>query len=322
MPVIWCWAAAGSSRLTRGHKPFDVKRRSPIRNRVEWLAVRLLLATLAHGPRRAAYALARVYIAGLRLLAPKLGRVARRNLAMALPDAPEALRERIAAESFGSLARLLVTLARMPRMNGQNISTWIRYDGLEHFHAAKAAGRGVLFATAHLGNWELSAFAHGLLTEPMHVLVRALDNPLLDAEATRLRTLPGNRVIEKRDYARGILRALARNEAVGILIDQNAAASEGVFVPFFGIPACVPAGFAKIAAHSGAAIIPGFALWSDSEQRYVLKFYPAFHATDDPEADTRRIHAHLEEVIREHPGQWLWMHRRWKTRPGGEPPLY
>ncbi len=299
-----------------------MKQRSPLRNRLEWTLVHSLLATLRLGPRSFAFTLAGFYVWLLDLFIPKLRRVAQRNVVLALPDLDETNRWRIVDASFRSLARLLVTLARMPSITAQNISTWIRYDGLEHFHAAKAHGRGVLFATAHLGNWELSALAHGLLTEPMHVVVRALDNPLLDAGATRLRTLSGNRVIEKRDYARGILRALSANEAVGILIDQNVAAAEGIFVPFFGIPACVSPSFAKIAAHSGAAIIPGFALWSDDENRYILKFYPPFHATGDAEADTRRIHAQLEEVIRAHPGQWLWMHRRWKTRPEGEPPIY
>lgn len=281
-----------------------------------------MLATLRPGPRPFAFWLARRYVTLLDALVPKLRRVAFRNLSLALPGAGAAAHARIVDSSFQSLARLLATLARMPSIGRQNISTWIRYDGLEHFEAAKSLGRGVLFATAHLGNWELSAFAHGLMTEPMHVLVRALDNPLLDAEATRLRTLSGNHVVEKRDYARGILRALARNEAVGILIDQNVAAAEGIFVPFFGAQACVSPGFAKIAAHSGAAIIPGFALWSDEEQRYILKFFPFFHATGDAVADTRRIHAQLEEVIHAYPGQWLWMHRRWKTRPEGEPPVY
>ena len=299
-----------------------MKQRSSFRNRLEWTLVRALLVTLQWGPRSFAFSLARFYVWLLDLFIPKLRRVAQRNVVLAMPDLDENARWRIVNASFCSLARLLVTLARMPSIDNQNISSWIRYDGLEHFHTAKALGRGVLFATAHLGNWELSAFAHGMLTEPMHVVVRALDNPLLDAEATRLRTLSGNRVIEKRDYARGILRALAANEAVGILIDQNVAAAEGIFVPFFGIPACVSPSFAKIAAHSGAAIIPGFALWSAEENRYILKFYPPFHASGDADADTRRIHAHLEEVIRAYPGQWLWMHRRWKTRPEGEPPLY
>lgn len=299
-----------------------MKQRSPFRNRIEWTLVRALLATLRAGPRGLSFALARVYVWVLDLFVPKLRRVAQRNVVLAMPELDEIARWRLVNASFCSLARLMVTLARMPSITAQNISSWIRYDGIEHFHAAKQRGRGVLFATAHLGNWELSAFAHGLLTEPMHVVVRALDNPLLDAEAARLRTLSGNRVIEKRDFARGILRALGRNEAVGILIDQNVAADEGVFVPFFGIPACVSTGIAKIAARSGAPIIPGFALWSAEENRYILKFFPPMQASGDVGADTRRIHAHLEDVIRAHPGQWLWMHRRWKTRPEGEPPLY
>jgi KDO2-lipid IV(A) lauroyltransferase len=93
-------------------------------------------------------------------------------------------------------------------------------------------------------------------------------------------------------------------------------------VDFFGQPACAATGFAKIAARSGAAVIPGFALWSPEERRYVLRFYPEVEITGDPERDTRTLQAHLESVIREYPGQWLWIHRRWKTRPPGESPIY
>jgi KDO2-lipid IV(A) lauroyltransferase len=143
-------------------------------------------------------------------------------------------------------------------------------------------------------------------------------NDLVEAR----RRLSGNHVIGKHDFARGILRALARNEAVGILIDQNAAASEGVFVNFFGRAACVSPGIARLAAHSGAAVIPGFALWSDAEKRFILRFYPPVPISGDTLEDTRRIHAQLESVIRKHPDQWLWLHRRWKTRPPGEPDLY
>ena len=145
---------------------------------------------------------------------------------------------------------------------------------MEYFDEADRAGRGVLFATAHLGNWELSAFAHALLAAPMHVVVRPLDNPLIDRLVERRRALSGNRPIFKKDFARAILKALAANQAVGILIDQNASPDTGVFVDFFGIPACAGTGFAKLAAHSGAAVIPGFALWSEKERRYVLRFYP------------------------------------------------
>ncbi|MDQ6707517.1 MAG: lysophospholipid acyltransferase family protein, partial [Acidobacteriota bacterium] len=122
--------------------------------------------------------------------------------------------------------------------------------------------------------------------------------------------------------ARSILKALRQNEAVGILVDQNASLDNGVFVDFFGIPACSGIGFARIAAHSGAAVIPGFAVWSEVESRYILRFYPQVEITGDAEEDTRRIQKQLEAAIREYPDQWLWIHRRWKTRPPGEPPLY
>ncbi|MBK5293061.1 MAG: lysophospholipid acyltransferase family protein, partial [Acidobacteriia bacterium] len=269
-----------------------------------------MLASLSALPLRLAHRAARFYVRLLDVLVPKLRRTALRNLAMALPEISVAERERVAAGSFLSIARILVSLSRFSKLNSVNIGQWIRYDGLEHFHEAKLRGKGVLFATAHLGNWELSAFAHALMTEPMHIVVRPLDNPRVDDLVTVLRTGSGNRVIEKKDYARAILRALGRNEAVGILIDQNTSLDEGAFVDFFGVPACVGTGFAKIAAHSGAAIIPGFALWSEAEQRYVLKFYPPLYASGDVRHDTGRVHAELEKVIREYPDQWLWMHRR------------
>jgi KDO2-lipid IV(A) lauroyltransferase len=180
----------------------------------------------------------------------------------------------------------------------------------------------VLVATAHLGNWELSAFAHALMTAPMNVVVRPLDNPLIDRMVERRRALSGNRTIGKKDFARAILKALAANQAVGILIDQNAAVDSGVFVDFFGVPASAGTGFAKFAAHSGAAVIPGFALWKEEEKRYVLRFYPPLTMTGDAVRDTQTLQSKLEEVIREYPDQWLWIHRRWKTRPPGEESPY
>jgi KDO2-lipid IV(A) lauroyltransferase len=231
-------------------------------------------------------------------------------------------RERIIDGVFASIARLLVTFARFPRMNRQNIGSWIRYEGLEHFEEGKRRGHGVLFATAHFGNWELSGFAHALLTEPMHVVVRPLDNRAVDKLVEGRRQLSGNRLIQKQDAARGILRALAANEAVGILMDQNTSLAEGVFVDFFGVPACANVGFAKIAARSGAAVIPGFAVWEAQEARYVLRFFPPLEITGDAPQDTQRLHALLEAVIRRNPDQWLWIHRRWKTRPAGEAAIY
>jgi Kdo2-lipid IVA lauroyltransferase/acyltransferase len=181
----------------------------------------------------------------------------------------------------------------------------------------------VLVATAHLGNWELSAFTHALMTAPMHIVVRPLDNPRLDAWVERRRALSGNHIIHKKEAAREILRALASGDAVGILIDQNTTPEEGVFIDFFGRKACAGTAFVKFAHHTGAAVVPGYALWCENEKRYILRFDPEIPmSNDDVQADTQRVHSELEAVIREHPDQWLWVHRRWKTRPPGEAPLY
>jgi KDO2-lipid IV(A) lauroyltransferase len=283
-----------------------------------YILVRLALAALGALPFASSVRVARLYFRLLDALVPRLNRVARRNIQIAGLSGSDEIIE----EMWGSLARSLAVFARLPKIERANVSGWIRYEGLEHYIDAKRRGRGVLFATAHLGNWELSAFAHALMTEPMNVVVRPLDNALLDSFVGRRRTLSGNRVIGKRDAARSILRALKNNEAVGILMDQNVLPAEGVFVDFFGVPACAGAAFAKLAAHSEATVIPGFSLWCGEEKRYVLRFYPPVEITGDLQCDTQRIHSQLEQVIREHPGQWLWLHRRWKTRPAGEPSLY
>ncbi len=278
--------------------------------------MRFVLATLAYAPRPLANALSRCYTRLFDMLIPRLRRVAIRNLELAgMPQA-------CADEVYRSIARLLVSFARFPRINRQNISEWIRYEGFEHFEEAMRRGKGVLFATGHLGNWELSAYAHALLTAPMHVVVRPLDNPTIDNFVERFRGLSGNDILSKRDFVRPMMKALGRNEAVGILVDQNASLDEGVFVDFFGHKACVSPSFAKLAARTGATVIPGFAVWSENEGRYILKFYPPVEISGDAEADTQRIQSALEHAIREHPGQWLWLHRRWKTRPAGEKDIY
>lgn len=277
-----------------------------------------MLWLLAHSP----LGLARFCSGLLDWGLPRLRRTAIRNLEMAFPAKTPAERNVIADEVFRSIARLLYAFARFPQMNRNNITEWIRYEGLEHYLEAKKLGRGVLIATAHFGNWELSAFAHGFMTEPMNIVIRPLDNPAVDRLVEDRRQLSGNRLIEKWDGVRAILRALQQNEAVGILIDQNTSLQEGVFVNFFGTTACANTAFAKIAARTGAAVIPGFAAWSEKEQKYVLRFHPPVEISGDAAEDTRRLHSKLEEVIRENPGQWLWIHRRWKTRPPGEASLY
>ena len=286
--------------------------RGGVRNGIEYGLALGVVKSLEWAPARLAHGLARGYVRLLDLAIPRLRRVAKQNLSMALPGANHA---EIIDGVFRSIARLLVTFVKFPSIRRENVERWIRWEGREYFEDAMRAGRGVLFATAHLGNWELSAYAHALLAAPMNVVVRPLDNPLIDALVERRRALSGNRPIFKKDFARAILKALAANQAVGILADQNAALDGGVFVDFFGVPACASAGLAKLAAHSGAAVIPGFALWEESERRYVLRFYPPVPMTGDVARDTQAVQKCIEDAIKEYPDQWLWIHRRWKTRP-------
>ena len=292
-----------------------MRRRSRLRDGLEYGLAVCALKSLEWAPRPLADGLARGYARLLDLAIPRLRRTAMRNLAVALPDADP---RRVTDGVFRSIARLLVAFAKFPQIRRDNVGEWIRYEGYEHFERSMERGKGVLFATAHLGNWELSAFAHALLSGPMHVVVRPLDNPRIDRLVERRRRLSGNHLIGKKESARTILKALRNNEAVGILIDQNASLDNGVFVDFFGVPACATAGLAKLAAHSGAAVIPGFALWEERERRYVLRFYEPLAMTGDPQRDTQALQSKLETVIRQYPDQWLWIHRRWKTRPPGE----
>lgn len=299
-----------------------MQQRSTVRNWTEYLFARLLVGKLACLPRPLADWTAGAVTRVLDRAVPRMRAVAMRNLQMAFPEMPEDRRGKIVDGVYRSLARQLVVFSRFPRIDRRTVSRWIRYEGFEHFEEALRRGKGVLFATAHLGCWELSAFSHALMASPMHVVVRSLDNPLLDDWIESRRSLSGNRIIGRGEYARSILRALHKNEAVGILIDQNVAADEGVFVDFFGVPACAGSAFARFAAHSGATVIPGFALWEPRERRFVLKFYPPVPVTGDMVADTQALYRQLESVILQYPDQWLWIHRRWKTRPPGGTPIY
>jgi KDO2-lipid IV(A) lauroyltransferase len=296
--------------------------RSALRNGVEYLIALGAVAKMRWLPRQIAEWAAHVSARLLDLAIPRLRKTAMRNLEIAMPELKLDERSRIADGIFRSIGRMLLAFSRFPDISRENISQWIAYEGFEHYEEAKRRGKGVLFATGHLGNWELSAFAHALLCEPMHVVVRPLDNPLIDRLVEKRRALSGNHVIEKKDFARAILKALQNNQAVGILVDQNTSLDQGVFVDFFGIPACSGTSFAKLAAHTGAAIIPGFAVWNENERRYRLKFYPLLEMSGDAVEDTQRIQKAMERAIREHPDQWLWIHRRWKTRPPGERSLY
>jgi KDO2-lipid IV(A) lauroyltransferase len=216
----------------------------------------------------------------------------------------------------------------MSRYTAADTRSKIRTAGLDRFLAAKARGKGVLIVTGHLGAWELSSFYHSLMGHPMGMVIRRLDNKRLDDFVNAIRCQHGNRVLHKDDFARGLLTAMRAGETVGILMDTNITPPQGVFVEFFGRQACTASGVARVALKTGAAVLPGFMVWERAERKYVLHFGPelVFTRTGDAEADTlaatQMCASATEEWIRRYPDQWLWIHRRWKTRPPGEPGLY
>ena len=295
---------------------------------IEYIAAWLVLKTLGLLPRPMARSCAGVLLRIVYSFTPRLRSVAARNLELALPGLSLRERHEMIHGVYRSLARLLADFSHFSALTPQNASELVAFDGLENYDAALAKGRGVLFLTAHIGAWELGAFAHGLKGYRLNVVYRALDNPALNALVNHYRCLGGNPLIEKRESARGILAALARNETVGILADQNTLADEGVFVNFFGVPACATAGIARIALHSGAEVVPAFCVWDAKAKRFHILYEPAlvFSTTGDTERDvqaaTQQMADVIERVVRAYPDQWLWIHRRWKTRPPGQPLLY
>jgi Kdo2-lipid IVA lauroyltransferase/acyltransferase len=259
---------------------------------------------------------------------PKLRRTGLRNLELAYPEMPAEERNRILRRVYRHLGWQLGEFCQMPRYTPENTRDRIRYEGLERYLAAQERGRGVLIVTGHVGAWELSSFWHSLMGHPMTMVIRRLDNARVDRMVNDIRCLHGNRVVHKDDFARGLLQAMRRGETVGILMDTNMTPPQGVFVPFFGVAACTASGLARVAMRTGAAVLPGFLVWEVAERKYVLRFGEeiALVATGDDERDvwenTARCTAAIEGVVRRYPDQWLWVHRRWKTRPEGKSPLY
>jgi KDO2-lipid IV(A) lauroyltransferase len=250
------------------------------------------------------------------------------NLELAFPEWPEAQRQNILKLVYRNLGYHLAEFCLMSRYTPEQASAFIEYEGLEHYLAARGRGKGVLVVTGHLGAWELSSFYHSLVGYPMGLVIRRLDNPLVDAFVNRIRCLHGNRVIHKDDFARGLIASMRAGETVGILMDTNMTPPQGVFVPYFGVDACTGSGLARIALKTDAAVLPGFLLWDETRQKYVLRFGPCMELvrTGDAEADilanTAKFTQAIEAAVRRNPEQWLWMHRRWKTRPAGEQGVY
>jgi Kdo2-lipid IVA lauroyltransferase/acyltransferase len=302
--------------------------RGGIKGVAEYTLALLVIRLFAAMPRSVAYRTAK----GLAWLgfhiARRQYRAGLRNLEMAFPELSQTARKDILRGSFENLGRLLVEFTHLPELNEGNVCRFVVHDGLENYLEGLRRGRGVIFMTAHFGAWELSSFAHAVYGYPLRFVVRPIDNPHVERLISMYRTRSGNIPIERRRAARDILKALRQNEAVGILFDQNTTRSEGVFAEFFGIPAATTPSLALFALRTGAAVVPGFLIWDESLKKHRLRLDPPVELIDTGNLDhdvlenTKLFNKILEGYIRKYPDQWLWIHRRWKTRPEGEGSLY
>jgi Kdo2-lipid IVA lauroyltransferase/acyltransferase len=297
----------------------------------DWLQYAVAVATLkllGALPRPVARAVA-VGVAQLCFaFLPKLRKTTEFNLKLAFPDWDVKKRKAVTRGMVRNLGRMAAEFASLPKYTKGNIERYVVLDGHENFLAGKERGKGVLYLTGHIGAWELSSFAHALYGFPLHYMARPIDNPRIDKFVNKYRGLSGNRPIFKNESARSLLKLLKEQGTVGILADQNTMPQEGVWVEFFGTPACTSTGIARVALHTDAAVVPGYVYWDAAMRKYRLRFEPPVELvrTGDTERDVRENTARfakiLEEIIRQHPEQWVWLHARWKNRPAGEPKLY
>lgn len=299
-----------------------------MREWLEYAAAWCTLKLLGILPRSLARWFSARFASALFRMNPAWRRITLHNLRLAFPDWTPAQRERVLKLMLRNLGWQMAEFAQLPRLTRQTVETVMVREGFEHFLAAEAKGRGVLFLTGHFGAWELTPFAHALYHKPIHFLVRPIRNSRVDALISGYRQLCGNRAIEKNESARTVLRVLRDGGTVGILADQNTTPAEAVFVDFFGIPAATTAGLARLALRTGAAVLPARSYWDSSRQKYVLRYEPALDlapGTDEAAAVlayTAAFNRVLEDFVRQNPDQWFWVHRRWKNRPAGEPSIY
>jgi KDO2-lipid IV(A) lauroyltransferase len=295
---------------------------------VEYAAVWAILKMLGALPRGVARSVAALVARVLYAMLPRLQRTAEFNLRLAFPDWDEARRRSVIRGMVRNLGWMAAEFARLPRYTRKNIEDVVILDGHENFLEGQRRGKGVLYLTGHIGAWELSSFAHAQYGFPLHYMARPLDNARVDALVNGYRCLSGNQPIFKNESARALLKILKEAGTVGILADQNTMPEEGAFVDFFGKAACTTTGIARVALHTDAAVVPGYAVWDAGIGKYRLRFEPAVELvrTGETERDifvnTQKFAKVIEDIIRKYPEQWVWVHARWKTRPKGEAPLY
>jgi KDO2-lipid IV(A) lauroyltransferase len=294
------------------------------RHRLEYLAVVSVIALVRLLPMRAVLGAGRLLGLAFHAVDGAHRRLALRNLEAAFPVREAAERRAIARQMFAHFGRLLMALLKFSTMTPADMLRRVEFEGDDRVRAAHAHRRGVLLVTGHFGFWEINALVHGLTLDPIAVLARPLDNPLLHALLESMRRSTGNSVIYRRGAIRRVLRALEANQAVAVLIDQHIQTADAVYVDFFNRPAATTSALAALALRTGAPVVPVFALpLPGGRFRMVYEHAVEPPPSDDPDAVrefTQRCTDVLEMYVRRYPELWLWMHRRWRdVEPKGEP---
>jgi KDO2-lipid IV(A) lauroyltransferase len=302
--------------------------KSKLQINLEYLIARSLLSGFGLLPLRSALSFGALMGRAGYYFSGKLRRTGEHNLALAFPELSESEHRRLLHGCFENLGRLLAVFSKFSKANPERLQSVIECEGLEQLDAARKHGCGILLFTGHVGAWELTSFALSLFGYPLSFLVRRIDNPRIEALVDRGRTHLGNRTIDKRSAAREMLQIIQAGGILGILVDLNTQEREGIFVDFFDVPASTTFVPAKLALRTGADVLPVFAPWDKKRGRFLLRIEGplAVERTSDEDEDVRRLTqaftAVIEDYVRRYPDQWLWVHRRWKTRPPGEPEIY
>ncbi len=299
---------------------------------IEYAAARAAFSVMGILPRRAAISISISIMNAVPFFVKGLTQTGMKNLEIAFPEKSEAERRQILRGTFENLGRVLGELSHFHKITREQLSAVIDFELDEESKALyarnKAENRGVLITTGHLGNWEMLVMGFAGLYEPISYLARPLDNPKIDDMLNDLRTRFGNTPINKTNSAMRAIGILREGGILGVLSDVNAHPKEGVFVPFFGVSACTTSGAAMMAIRAEASIFPTFCVWDPNSKRYKFVHGKLLEPakTGDLKRDivttTAAYTAEIEKIIREYPDQWMWIHKRWKTRPPGEKEIY